>query len=243
MDAFRDWLTARPIAHRGLHDGNRDVWENTQPAFDAAVAGGFAIECDVHLTRDGIPVVFHDHDLKRLAGREGLVHETDAAAMTAMTVGTTSDHVPTLDAMLARVAGRVPLVIELKGVEGHDDGLVSAVAARLAGYGGPAAIMSFDHWLIRRFRSEAPGIPAGLTAMGVRHDQLEQHFSMLAYEIDFTSFYVDQLDNPFIRVMRRALNRPVISWTVRTPEQVARSEQFADQMTFEGFQPASATAT
>ncbi|MAW85707.1 MAG: glycerophosphodiester phosphodiesterase [Phyllobacteriaceae bacterium] len=237
MKPFREWLTARPIAHRGLHDLNRHVWENTMAAFDAAIAGSLAIECDVRLTRDGIPVVFHDDNLKRLAGRDGLVHETASADMLAMTIGGTAQRVPSLEAMLAGVAGRVPLVIELKGVEGHDEGLVSAVGRLLASYDGPACIMSFDHWLVRRFRAEAPGIPAGLTAMGVRPEQLERHFSMLAHDIDFTSFYIDEMDNPFVRMMREKLDRPVISWTVRTARQVAASRALADQMTFEGFDP------
>ena len=110
MPALRDWLTARPIAHRGLHDCNHLVWENTLSAFDAAIEGNFAIECDVRLTLDGVPVLFHDDQLKRLTGREGLVHETRAEDLQAMTVGATADRVPTLDTMLARVAGRVPLV-------------------------------------------------------------------------------------------------------------------------------------
>ena len=69
-----DWLIARPIAHRGLHDGNRLVWENTLSAFADAMKHNYAIECDVHLTKDGVPIVFHDGDLKRLTGKEGQVH-------------------------------------------------------------------------------------------------------------------------------------------------------------------------
>ena len=74
-------------------------------------------------------------------------------------------------------------------------------------------------------------------ASGVRPEQLERHFSMLAHDIDFTSFYIDEMDNPFVRMMREKLDRPVISWTVRTARQVAASRALADQMTFEGFDP------
>ena len=66
------WINERPIAHRGYHDLNKTRWENTLSAFAAAVERGFAIECDVHLSADGVPVVFHDDDLKRLTGTEGL---------------------------------------------------------------------------------------------------------------------------------------------------------------------------
>ncbi len=231
------WLTARPIAHRGYHDMNRTRWENTLPAFDAAIDRNFAIECDVHLTADGVPVVFHDHDLLRLAGRDGFVWQRTAAEMGALSIGGTGDHAPTLSAMLDRVAGRVPLVIELKGIPGHDDGLVGKVAELLRAYRGPAAIMSFDHWLIRRFPTEAAGIPAGLTACGQKQSEIEAHFSMLGNGISFVSYGVFDLPNPFIRFVRETLSMPVITWTVRKPAEVAQTIAEADQMTFEGFDP------
>ncbi|MCB1382410.1 MAG: glycerophosphodiester phosphodiesterase [Notoacmeibacter sp.] len=231
------WLASRPIAHRGLHDGNRAVWENSPSAFEAAAQAGYAIECDVHLTRDGVPVVFHDDELERLTGAKGFVHDITADALCALSIGGTRDRVPTLHQVLAQVGGRVPLVIELKGIEGKDGGLVAATGALLGAYEGPAAIMSFDHWLVRRFRADAPGIPGGLTAMGVTQRDMEAHFSMLAHDVAFASFHVDALPNPFVRFMRESLNRPVITWTVRTPEQVALTKAHADQMTFEGFLP------
>jgi glycerophosphoryl diester phosphodiesterase len=232
------WLTARPIAHRGFHDLNQSRWENTLSAFDAAVARNYAIECDVHLSADGVPVVFHDGPLKRLTGAEGFIHEKTAAELARMKVGGTVDHVPSLAEMLARVAGRVPLVIELKGIENKDDGLVSAVARALNDYPGQAAIMSFDHWLIRQFAGEAPGIPAGLTAHGRSMRDLEAHFSMLAHPISFVSFGVHDLPNPFVGFVREKLAMPVITWTVR--DDTAREVTFAhaDQMTFEGFEAA-----
>lgn len=231
------WLTARPIAHRGYHDLNRTRWENTLSAFEAATENGFAIECDVMLTGDGVPVVFHDHDLARLAGRDGLVWQRSAAEMGALSIGGTADHPPTLAEMLALVAGRVPLVIELKGVPGHDDGLVQAVARQLRAYPGQAAIMSFDHWLIRQFPVHAAGIPAGLTAWGDRDQEIEAHFAMLAHDIAFVSYSVTQLPNRFISFVREKLAMPVITWTVRDAEGVRATFAHADQMTFEGFDP------
>ena len=230
------WLSERPIAHRGYHDLNRARWENTLSAFDAAIERGYAIECDVHLSADGVPVVFHDPVLNRLTGRDGFVRDMTAAALTQLKVGGTDDHVPTLAEMLARVRGRVPLVIELKGAEGEDEGLVAAVARTLEGYGGKAAIMSFDHALVRRFAHDAPGIPAGLTAEKTTPAALEAHFSMLAYPISFVSFSVADLPNPFVSFVRDRLAMPVITWTVRNEEAKAATFAHADQMTFEGFE-------
>jgi len=229
------WLSRRPIAHRGFHDLNRDRWENTLSAFDAAIDRNYAIECDVHLSADGVPVVFHDDVLKRLTGQEGYIYEKSAAELAQMKVGGTADHVPTLAEMLARVGGRVPVVIELKGIQGKDEGLVSAVAQALAGYAGEAAIMSFDHWLIRQFETSAPGIPCGLTAHGRTLTDLEAHFSMLAHPISFVSFGVMDLPNPFVAFVRERLAMPVITWTVRDEWARTVTAEHADQMTFEGF--------
>jgi len=231
------WLTERPIAHRGYHDLNNTRWENTLSAFEAAAKKGFAIECDVMLTADGVPVVFHDHDLKRLANADGLVWQRTAAEMGALSIGGTADHAPTLKEALDLVAGRVPMVIELKGIPGHDDGLVEAVTALLRAYPGKAAIMSFDHWLIRQFPDKAGGIPAGLTAWGDQTRDIEQHFSMLANGLCFTSYHFGHLPNRFVSFVRDRLNWPVITWTVRDAEAIRLTFAHADQMTFEGFDP------
>lgn len=231
------WLTARPIAHRGFHDLNKTRWENTLSAFQAAIDRDYAIECDVHLSADGIPVVFHDGDLKRLAGLEGTIFDQTAARMGALRIGGTDDHAPTLKEMLDVVAGRVPLIIELKGIEGKDDGLVAAVAALLRNYDGKAAIMSFDHWLIRQFAAHAAGIPVGLTAHGNKPEELEAHFSMLAHPISFVSWGVHDLPSPFVAFVRDELSMPVITWTVRDEATETATGIYADQMTFEGFDP------
>lgn len=231
------WLTRRPVAHRGYHDLNRNRWENTLPAFAAAAEKNFAIECDVHLSADGVPVVFHDDDLKRLTGTGGLIWQRTAAEMQALTVGGTADRVPTLAELLELVAGRVPLVIELKGIPGHDAGLVGKVAEQLRAYRGEAAIMSFDHWLVREFPTAAAGIPAGLTAWGDKPHDFEAHFSMLGNGISFVSYDVTALPNPFVGFVRERLAMPVITWTVRTEAAVRQTFAHADQMTFEGFDP------
>ena len=231
------WLTARPIAHRGYHDMNKTRWENTLSAFDAAARRNFAIECDVMLSADGVPVVFHDHELQRLAAQGGLVWQKSAAEMAALSIGGTADHAPTLREMLNLVAGRVPLVIELKGIPGHDEGLVEAVARELRAYDGKAAIMSFDHWLIRQFPVHAAGIPAGLTAWGDKPHEIEAHFSMLANGLSFTSYHYGHLPNRFVTFLRQTLRLPVITWTVRDGDAVRTTFANADQMTFEGFDP------
>lgn len=231
------WLTAKPVAHRGYHDLNDKRWENTLSAFAAAAERGYAIECDVHLSADNVPVVIHDDDLKRLTGTDGYVWQRTVAELAALRVGGTADHVPTLSEVLALVAGRVPLVIEIKGTPGHDTGLVASVGRLLKSYKGKAAIMSFDHWLIRDFAKDAPGIPGGLTAYGRENKLIEAHFSMLAHDIAFTSYAAGDLPNPFVTFVREKLKMPVITWTIRDQPAIDLTFRHADQMTFEGFEP------
>lgn len=232
-----EWIKSVPIAHRGLHDLNRTRWENTLSAFEAAAQAGYAIECDVHLSADGKALVFHDGTLDRLIGQTGDISDVSVEKARALRVGGTTDHVPTLAEALELIGGRVPIVIELKGIAGRDDGLVKEVAADLANYGGKAAIMSFDHHLIRLFGRDAPGIPAGLTAEGMTDEALEAHFSMLAHGIDFVSYNVHHLDNRFVTFVRGRMGLPVISWTVRSPSDKETSDTYVDQITFEGFDP------
>lgn len=231
------WLIERPIAHRGFHDKNKTRWENTLSAFQAAVDRGYAIECDVHLTSDGVPVIMHDGELKRLTGQDGFIWQRTAAELGAMKIGGTDDHVPTLQEALDLVAGRVPMVVEIKGIAGHDQGLVAAVGRILKRYRGPVAIMLFDHWIIRDFASNAPGIPGGLTAYGRDNALIEAHFSMLAHDIAFTSYAAGDLPNPFVSFVRETLKMPVITWTVLDQPAVDLTFKYADQMTFEGFEP------
>jgi glycerophosphoryl diester phosphodiesterase len=231
------WLTKRPIAHRGLHDMNKRVWENTLSAFRRAMDRNFAIECDVHLSSDRVPVIIHDGDLKRLTGEDGFVWQRTGAELQALKVGGTKDHVPLLSDLLELVRGKVPLVIEVKGIAGHDDGLVEAVGAQLKNYKGKAAVMSFDHWLVRDFKRYLPDIPVGLTAYGKDNALIEAHFAMLAHGLDFTSYAAGDLPNPFVSFVRERLKMPVITWTIRDKPAVDLTFKYADQMTFEGFDP------
>lgn len=236
-DAELRWLTERPIAHRGLHDMNRECWENTLPAFERACRKGYAIECDVTVSADGVPVVIHDTNLVRLTGKYGWVYRYPARSIRSMKIGRTGDHVPLLDDLLDLVDGRVPIVIELKAVRRFDGPLVEAVAKALYGYQGNAAIMSFDHHLVRRFRADAQGIPAGLTAEGLGVKAIESHFSMLAHGISFVSYHVRELPNRFVDFVRDRLSMPLLSWTVRDEETAAMARRLGSQITFEGFEP------
>lgn len=233
------FLTARPITHRGFHDLNRDCWENTLPAFERAIDAEFAIECDVQQSADGVAMVFHDVQLDRLTGVAGNIHDFSADELSKLTIGGTDSSIPTLEDMLDLIQGRVPLVIELKRNPGHDGELVAAVGRALSGYRGPAAVMSFEHRFVRAFKEHAPGVPSGLTSVGLGQEIMEANFAMLAYDISFVSYSVNHLPNRFVDFVRNRLNMPVITWTVRNQQHIEQTRMHADQITFEGFDPDS----
>ncbi|RFZ86680.1 glycerophosphodiester phosphodiesterase [Shinella sp. WSJ-2] len=234
-----NWLTERPIAHRGYHDLNRAVWENTLSAFSRAVEAGFAIECDLQYAADAIPVVFHDDDLKRLCGIEGDVRQRTAAELGLLTIGGTADKVPTLRQLLDLVKGRVPLVLELKGRKSDDDGFAMAVLDTIENYEGPIALMSFDTWLLKDLKGLGTTRPVGLTAEGARPENFAVHEEAMQYGLDFISYYYGHLPNAFIS-RQRDLGKQVITWTVRDDEARTITALNADQMTFEGFDPREA---
>lgn len=229
------WLIARPIAHRGFHDLARGRPENSLPAFEAAIEAGYAIECDLHPTADGVPVVFHDDDLRRLAGTQGCIRDLSAAQLRPLRLLGTDEWIPTLDELLELTDGRVPLVIELKHMPRRDGRLALAVAERLKRYNGPAALMSFDPGLIAAVKTAAPHLPRGLTAEGNWRRGREHLATILELKVDFISYRVRDLPTPVPVLANRTLGLPLISWTIRSPQQLRRAQAWSDQITFEGF--------
>ncbi|MCK5933222.1 MAG: glycerophosphodiester phosphodiesterase [Fulvimarina manganoxydans] len=232
------WLTALPFAHRGLHDGNRSVPENSLAAAHAAIEAGYGIECDLQFCADGVPIVFHDDELERLTGRLGSVRDLTSQEATALTLCGSGEPVPLFAELLALVAGRVPLLVELKACPERDaTGFVEAVVAALQNYDGPLALMSFDYGLVDACRSRAPSsAPVGLTAEGSQPDELSAHDDALAKGLDFVSFDHAAMPNAFLdEVAARGL--PILCWTIRSEAEASRARQTADQITFEGFRP------
>ncbi|WP_298964554.1 glycerophosphodiester phosphodiesterase [uncultured Methylobacterium sp.] len=244
-----DWLTARPIAHRGLHDRAAGVPENTIAAAEAAIARGYAIECDVQLSADGEAMVFHDFGLGRLTGESGEVAGRTAADLGRLAVAGSGERIPTLPDLLAAIAGRTPLVIEVKSRHDGDLALARRVAAILAGHPGPVALKSFDPAVVGALAELCPGIPRGIVAES-RHD--DPSYAGLTAEArhglahllhveqsrpDFLSWRIDDLPNAATHLCRLLGRMPVMTWTVRSEDQVRRAGRYADQMVFEGFLP------
>jgi glycerophosphoryl diester phosphodiesterase len=157
--------TIGPVAHRGLHDAPRGIIENTASAFTAAIEAGYAIETDVQAAADHEPVIFHDDTLDRLTQATGEVVALGPKALQRVPLRETSDRILTLAAFLELVAGRVPVFLEIKTAWDGRQALERNIAARLAQYQGPLAVMSFDPQSMRAMRALASDIPRGLVAM------------------------------------------------------------------------------
>lgn len=243
-----DWLVARPIAHRGLHDGAAGLVENTLGAARAALDRGFSIECDVQLTLDGDALVFHDFSLDRLTAERGAVSERTSQALGRLTYSVGRDHLATLSDLMDLVAGRVPVICELKSTFKGDVRLADRVAVLARDYRGPFAIKSFDPAVIAHLRANPP-CPLGIVAEASYDDpewaglaaelktELRQFLHFGATRPDFLSYHVGDLPHAVPHLLRVGLGLPVMAWTVRRPEQRALAEAWADQIVFEGFLP------
>lgn len=234
MASRPDWLTERPFAHRGLHGPGRI--ENSRAAFVAAIDAGFGIELDVRAAHDGTAFVFHDAKLDRLCGRSGAIDALDADAIAAITLNDCAETIPTLAEVLALVAGRTPLLIELKSFSPTNHGLCWAVADQLATYAGPTAVMSFDPALLRWFARQAPVVTRGLVVS--EEDKrnfrglLGRSLGLMFARPGFLAYDVRSLPSSFA-ARARALGLPVLTWTVRSDADRARAAAHADQIIFE----------
>ena len=244
-----DWLTARPIAHRGLHDRARGIIENMPAAAQAAVSGNFGIECDIQLTADGEAMVHHDDALGRLTEGTGALLGMTSGQLRAVKFKDTSERMMSLGDLCALVAGRVPLVIEVKSHFDGDRKLVTRMSEVLASYSGPVAGMSFDPDQVLALRETMPALPRGIIAERTYDEAdwpqatLAQRQSMLhlrhAFRTrpHFVAYWVDDLPAPAPWIARNVFGFQLLTWTVRTPEQRAQAARYADQMIFEGFLP------
>jgi len=243
-----DWLVAKPIAHRGLHAEAEGVVENCESAFEAAIEHGFAIECDIQLTKDGEAMVFHDDAVDRLLDGAGAVKDFTADQLMRMKFKLGRDRVQTLGDLLDQVDGSSTLIIEIKSLWDNDFSLTDRALDLLSYYDGPFALMSFDPALIARVADKAPDVVRGITAdrvvdpyynpLPVSKRLAMRSFSHLPKtRPHFISFDFTELPFQPITEFRNA-GHPIISWTIKNETQAAQARRYSDQITFEKFVPA-----
>lgn len=242
----------RPLAHRGLHDRARGCPENSGAAVAAAVEAGYGIEIDVQLSADDAAMVFHDSTLDRMTAERGPLAARTAAELSAIRLTGSDEPIPTLAQVLARIAGRAPVLIEIKdqsGVMGETDGrLEAAVARALRGYGGPAAVMSFNPHSVAHMARLAPAVPRGLTTESydpeasapldrATCDRLRAIPDYDATGSSFISHEAADLARPRVAELKAA-GAVILCWTIRSPEAEAAARRVAQNITFEGYRAA-----
>lgn len=244
-----DWLTARPIAHRGLHDVAHGLIENTAGAVSAAIAANYGIEVDVQVSSDGEAMVHHDDVLGRLTDGQGRLDAFTAAELKRVPFRGGDERMMTLGDLCDLVAGRVTMLVELKSRFDGDGRLPLRVAAVLDVYNGPVAPMSFDPRQLTWLRQKSPRLLRGIVAAKYRpHPYWDQMPAWMRYGMgylltaltarpQFVAYAVADLPALAPLFARHAFGLPLLTWAVRTEAERHRAERWADQMVFEGFRP------
>lgn len=206
--------------------------ENSLAAARAALALGAGIECDVRLSADGVPMVFHDADLARLCGAESAIASQTATELRRMRLLGTSEHVPSLAEWLALVPAEMPALIELKATDeiGTMD-LCSAVGALLGAQRPRTAVMSFAPAVSRWFAEHASERRRGLVVDG-RWPADFRASAVATANPHFLAVDKALLDQPWTAAMRNRM--PVYSWTIRSPADLQQVANHADAPIWEG---------
>lgn len=243
------WLTARPIAHRGLHDASAGVIESTASAFSAAIAGGYGMETDLQISADGEVMVHHDDALGRLTEGSGRLCDMAAVEIKRVRFKTSADRILTLGELCDLVGGRTTLVLELKSHFDGDRRLAHRAADVLANYAGPVAMMSFDPAMIEVVRWIAPDLTRGIVAERhyahhewdrfPRSEKRRMAFLLHANRTrpQFIAYGVKDLPAAAPLIARAVFGLPLLTWTVRSDDDRRRAARWADQMIFEGIRP------
>ena len=231
-------------AHRGLHNAERA--ENSMSAFKAAVEGGYGIELDVRLSKDGKLVVFHDDTLDRVVGREGKVIDFTAEELAKFSLNGTSDGVPLFSDVLTLVDGRVPLLVEIKEDPGNS-AVSEATCHMLAEYSGDFIIESFNPLSLKTVKEKKPDFVRGI--LSHRYYEYEQYRKPLYFLLQ--SLLLNFLCRPAfiaydhrharsfaLKLVRLLFDVPTLAWTVRSAEEeaAARKNGF-DGIIFENYVP------
>lgn len=238
---LRGWL----YAHRGLHDGNQAVPENSMAAFRLAVEAGYGIELDVQLTRDGRLVVYHDGNLRRVCGVDRQIRDMTYDELCAVPLPDGS-RVPLFDEVLALVAGRAPMIVEVKQY-GNPTVNAARTLEALRAYRGPFCMESFHPLAVRYFRRNAPDIVRGQLASGGKWNRRDTGFFThiaLKYLLvnalgrpHFVAYSVPDDRSLSIWLMKRFFRPLLAAWTIRSQALLDAAQAHYDYPIFERFTP------
>lgn len=232
-------------AHRGLHGEGRP--ENSMAAFRAALEGGYGIELDIHLMKDGNLAVIHDSLLKRTTGAEGRIEDLTTEELGNYKLEGTGEVIPTFREVLELYAGKAPLIIELKPVDNNHAALAEAACRAMEGYEGAWCMESFDPRCVAWLKKNRPEVIRGqLTENFVKNKgNLPLYLKfLLTHDLlncmslpDFIAYkYADRKDT-VSNSLCRAMGIRGVSWTLKTQEEYDTAVKEGWIPIFEGFRP------
>ncbi len=236
LQTFLGWN----YAHRGLHDNNNKVPENSLKAFELAVKNGYGMELDVQLTADGKVVVFHDEDTKRLCGVDKNVRELSYQELVSLRLAETEGKIPLFSEMLELVDGKTPLIVELKP---YNDtvALCEAVDSLLKEYKGLYCIESFSPYIVRWYKKFRPGVVRGQLSCrfkkGLQFFPLEVLLTNLLTRPDFIAYNHGEGNLPSVVLCRKLFGATTVAWTLRSQNELDNAKRYFDLFIFENFRP------
>lgn len=235
------WLTDTFVAHRGLFN-NVDIPENSLPAFVKARENNFGIELDVQMSSDGVLVVFHDDSLKRMTGADGLVCEKTFEELRQLRLLNTDCQIPTFEEFL-QAAGGVNLVVEIKTHKNIGE-LEQKVVDALAHYNGNYCVESFNPYIIRWFKVNAPHIIRGQLATDLKNTTMAKwkvwllkHLMLCKWNGSQFIAYDANSITKVKEVKRFGKKVPILCWTIKTQEQYDSLKDHFDNIIFDSFMP------
>lgn len=232
------------IAHRGLHNKDKGIAENSISAYGEAIKRNLPIEIDIRLSRDGEVVVFHDENLKRVCGIDKQVIDLNLKDLQKLYLLNTTDTIPTFQQVLELVDGSVPLLIEIKATTKRNRELCEKAWGILKDYKGAYAVQSFYPPILRWFKKNAPSITRGQLSTNFykikNHKPFEPLAGLLLFNFlsrpDFVS-YEYKYPKFFPLSICRLLGAETIAWTYTNEEEIDKTDNYFSAYIFENFEP------
>lgn len=241
MSIYDTWIVKEPIAHRGLF--NENIPENSISAFKNAIKNNISIELDVVALSDGTPVVFHDSKLARMTGQDGFISNCSLDDIKNLNLLKTNESIPTLKQALDVIAGKVPVLIEIKNF-GNVGSLEKEVWKLLQSYNGEYAVASYNPYTLEWFKNNAPQIKRCQVASffknkeitGIRRFYLKRmSFNKKISEPHFILYSADDMPNKYTKKYFGQI--PVLTFTIRNSESENLVKEFSDNFLFDSYIP------
>lgn len=236
----------RYYAHRGLHNNASKEPENSLRAFELAVENGYGIELDIQLTKDEIPVVFHDYNLMRVCGVDKKVHECTYKELQEYRLYSSSEGIPQLKEVLSLVDGKVPLIVELK-VPWKVNRICEKTYELLKGYRGTYCIESFHPFVLVWFKKHYPRILRGQLSTDFFKDKEKGnpfYFFVLKYLLlnviakpDFIAYHHIHYKNISFRIVARFYKAYTFAWTIKSQSELEKAKDNFEYFIFDSFTP------